>query len=62
MAKELRRNSFGYELDLELKRVIAEKLGLGQSTLSNDMVEIIERKDADKGRTIDLKISFHVSQ
>ncbi len=51
VAKELGRNSFGYEIDLELKRVISKKLGLGQATLSNEKVEIIERGDAGHFRT-----------
>ncbi|MBM3898067.1 MAG: site-specific DNA-methyltransferase [Thaumarchaeota archaeon] len=51
VAKELGRNSFGYELDLELKPIIAEKLGIRQSTLSNDKTEIVERADAAHYRT-----------
>jgi len=51
VAKELRRNSYGYEIDLELKPIIAEKLGFGQSTLSNDKVELVERADAGHYRT-----------
>ncbi|HEY4673694.1 MAG TPA: site-specific DNA-methyltransferase [Nitrososphaerales archaeon] len=51
VAKELGRNSFGYELDLELKSIIAEKLGFGQATLSNDKIEFVERADAGHYRT-----------
>lgn len=51
VAKELGRNSFGYEIDLELKPIIAEKLGYHQSTLSGDKVEFVERKDAGHFRT-----------
>ena len=50
-AKELRRNSYGYEIDLELKPVIAEKLGYHQATLSDDKVELIDRPDARHFRT-----------
>jgi DNA modification methylase len=51
IAKELRRNSFGYEIDLELKSIIAEKLGYNQTTLSDDKVELVERTDAEHLRT-----------
>jgi DNA modification methylase len=51
VAKELGRNSFGYEMDLELKPVIAEKLGYKQSALLGEKVEFIEREDADHFRT-----------
>jgi len=51
IAKELRRNSFGYEIDLELKSIIAEKLGYNQTTLSDDKVELVERADAEHLRT-----------
>lgn len=50
VAKELGRNSFGYEIDLELKPVIAEKLSYGQSTLSNG-IKFVERDDAGHFRT-----------
>jgi DNA modification methylase len=39
-AKELGRNSIGYEIDLELKPVILKKIGYGQSTLTNDKIEV----------------------
>ena len=51
VAKDLRRNSYGYEIDLELKSVIAKKLGHNQTTLSDDKVEFIERPDAGHFRT-----------
>jgi DNA modification methylase len=51
VAKELERCSVGYELDKELKSVILKKIGHGQSTLTNDQIEIIERKDAKSLRT-----------
>jgi len=46
VAKELERNSIGYEIDLELKPVILKKVGYGQSAFTHDKIEIIERKDA----------------
>jgi len=54
VAKELGRNSVGYEIDLELKDVILKKINYNQTTLtsnSTDKVEIIERPDARKLRT-----------
>lgn len=54
VAKELGRNSFGYEIDLELKNVILKKIGYTQTTLTNnsaDKVEIIERADSKKLRS-----------
>ncbi len=51
VAKDLRRNSYGYELDLELKPIIAAKLGYHQATLSGDRVELVERPDAGHFRT-----------
>jgi len=54
VAKELGRNSSGYEIDVELKNVILEKIGYTQTTLTSnsvDKVEIIERADAKKLRT-----------
>lgn len=51
VAKELARNSIGYEIDLELKPVTLKKIGFGQSTLTGDEIEIIERRDARKLRT-----------
>jgi len=53
VAKELRRNSYGYEIDLELKDIILEKVGFNQSTLSQtlDKVEVVERGDAKRLRS-----------
>jgi DNA modification methylase len=54
VAKELNRNSFGYEIDLELKNVILKKIGYTQTTLTDntaDKVEIIERADSKRLRT-----------
>lgn len=53
VAKELGRNSWGYEIDLELKPVILEKVGFQQTTLTQqkDTVEVIERNDARRLRT-----------
>ncbi len=51
VAKQLERNSIGYEIDLELKPVILEKLGYGQSTLTNDRIDVEERRDAQHLRT-----------
>jgi len=52
VAKELGRNSYGYEIDLELKKTIMEKIGYDQNNLSRDIIEIIERKDAKRLRTL----------
>ena len=50
IAKGLGRNGYGYEIDLELKTVIAKKLGFAQATLSEDAIEMIERAEAKKLR------------
>lgn len=50
VAKELGRNSYGYELDIELKPIIIEKIGYSPSPLTDDRVEIKEREDAKKLR------------
>jgi DNA modification methylase len=53
-AKELGRNSFGYEIDLELKDIILKKIDYSQTTLTNNSankVEIVERADAKRLRT-----------
>jgi DNA modification methylase len=53
VARELGRNTFGYEIDLELKDIILKKISLNQKTLTNDSVdkvEIIERTDAKRLR------------
>jgi len=55
IAKELGRNSYGYEIDLELKDVILKKMGYTQTTLTakfpSHEVEVTERKDAKRLRT-----------
>jgi len=58
VAKKLQRNCIGYEIDLELKEIIAERLKLNTKTLTNylekphkDKIEFITRKDAKKLRT-----------
>lgn len=51
VARQLGRNSYGYEIDLELEGVIKEKIGYGQTTLIGDKIEIKKRKDAKRLRT-----------
>lgn len=53
VAAMLKRNSVGYEIDLELIEVVKEKMGLKQSTLfeKDYDVEIIIRGDAQHLRT-----------
>ena len=51
VAKELGRNSYGYEIDIELKPIILQKIGYYQQTLTQDKIEIIERKDIKRLRT-----------
>ena len=51
VAKELGRNSYGYEIDLELKNVILEKISYSPHPLTDDKIEIMERKDAQRLRT-----------
>ena len=51
VAKELGRNSYGYEIDLELKPIILEKVSYGQSTFTEDKIEITERSDTKRLRT-----------
>ena len=52
VAKDLRRNSFGYELDMELKSVISHRLGYNEGRISRDTVEFVDRDDARHLRTI----------
>ncbi len=54
VAKEQRRNCWGYEIDSELKPVIMEKIGLRQTRLTgeNKAVEVIERSDAKRLRAL----------
>lgn len=51
-AKEQHRNCWGYEIDLELKPIILEKIGLRQTRLTEESktVEVIERCDAKRLR------------
>ena len=54
VAKELGRNSSGYEIDLELKDVILKKVGFTQTTLTDaamDKIEVVEREDARRLRS-----------
>ena len=51
VAKELGRNSYGYEIDLELKDIILEKVGYWQMTLTGDVIEYKIRDDAKRLRT-----------
>jgi len=51
VAKTLGRNSFGYEIDQELKPIILEKIGYSPYPLAEDKFEVIEREDARKLRT-----------
>jgi len=51
VARELERNSYGYEIDLELKDVILEKVGYWQKSLTDDVVEYTIREDARRLRT-----------
>ncbi|MEM2143940.1 MAG: site-specific DNA-methyltransferase [Candidatus Jordarchaeaceae archaeon] len=51
VAKELRRNSIGYEIDLELKSAILQKIGYSPYPLADDLIEIKERDDACRLRS-----------
>ncbi len=57
VARKLGRNCVGYEIDLELRPIIEERLGVGTKTLQNffenkeDCIEIIVRSDAKRLRT-----------
>jgi site-specific DNA-methyltransferase (adenine-specific)/site-specific DNA-methyltransferase (cytosine-N4-specific) len=53
VAKRLYRNCIGYELDLELREAIEERLSLKQATLTGEkaQVEYIVREDAKHLRT-----------
>ena len=51
VAKDLGRNSIGYELDLELKSALSHRLGYYEAKLSKDMVEFVERDDAGHFQT-----------
>ena len=58
VARKLGRNCIGYEIDLELKEAIEERLGVGLKPLNKfikldgqDKIEIITRNDAKRLRT-----------
>ena len=57
VARKLRRNCVGYEIDLELREAIEERLGIGVRTLmefvgyDKDKIEFIVRTDARKLRS-----------
>jgi len=51
VAKILGRNSYGYEIDLELKPVILKKIGYSPHPISDDKFELAEREDARELRT-----------
>ena len=57
VAKRLSRNCIGYEIDLELREAIEERLGVGVKTLTSfargieDVVEVVIRDDAKMLRT-----------
>jgi DNA modification methylase len=51
VARMLGRNSYGYEIDLELMDVIKTKLGYEQANLSQDTIEIKVTDNARKLRT-----------
>jgi len=52
VAKELGRNSYGYEIDLELKPIILDKIGYSPHPIADDKIEIKERKDAQRLRSL----------
>lgn len=51
VAKELSRNCYGYEIDLELEEVIRKKVGYDQTTFTGDEFQIKKRGDAKRLRT-----------
>ena len=51
VANELKRNSIGYEIDLELKDIILEKVNVN-TLFGKPQIEIIEREDVKKLRTV----------
>ena len=51
VAKELGRNCYGYEIDLELEEIIRKKIGYDQVTLVGDRIQIEKRGDSKKLRT-----------
>jgi len=51
VSRALGRNSFGYEIDLELEHVVRQKLNYEQLSFSADNIEIVIRQDAKRLRT-----------
>lgn len=51
VARSLGRNTFGYEIDLELVDVVKRKLDYQQLSFSDDNIEIVIRQDAKRLRT-----------
>ncbi|AFK51110.1 modification methylase [Thermogladius calderae 1633] len=56
VARRLERNCVGYEIDLELREVIEERLGIGKPSLTEytrgaDVKEVVVRNDARRLRT-----------
>ncbi len=51
VARMLGRNSYGYEIDLELVNIIKKKLNYDQSTFFAEQIEFIVRGDARRLRT-----------
>ncbi len=51
VAKELGRNSWGYEVDLELRGVIRKKLGLGSRSSPTTKVEFVVKDDSRRLRS-----------
>jgi DNA modification methylase len=50
VANELKRNAIGYEIDLELKDVILERVNVN-TLFGKPQIEVIEREDAKRLRT-----------
>ncbi|MCY0882334.1 MAG: DNA methyltransferase, partial [Acidianus infernus] len=50
VANELKRNAIGYEIDLELKDVILERLAMN-TLFGKPDIQIVERTDAKRLRT-----------
>jgi site-specific DNA-methyltransferase (adenine-specific)/site-specific DNA-methyltransferase (cytosine-N4-specific) len=50
IAYELERNAIGYEIDLELKHIILERIGIN-ALFERPQIEIIEREDAKRLRS-----------
>jgi len=50
VANELKRNAIGYEIDLELKDIILERIGVN-TLFGKPQIDIIEREDAKRLRT-----------